>query len=44
MGLCRMAPETQTGALINLKGWNGEGDGREVEKGGEICIPVADSC
>ena len=39
-----MAQETQTGALINLEGWDGEGDGREVLKGGDICIPMADSC
>ena len=29
---------------INLEGWDGEGDGREVQKGGHIHIPVADSC
>ena len=29
---------------INLEGWDGEGDGREVLKGGDICIPMADSC
>ena len=29
---------------INLEGWNGEGDGREVQKRGNICIPMADSC
>ena len=23
---------------INLEGWNGEGDQREVQKGGDICI------
>ena len=39
-----MAQETPTGALINLEGWAGEGDGREVQKGGYICIPMADSC
>ena len=32
------------GPCINLEGWGGEGDGREVQKGGDICIPVADSC
>ena len=32
------------GLCINLEGWGGEGDGREVQKGGNICIPVADSC
>ena len=43
-----MAQETQTGLCINLEGWDGEGDtegdGREVQKGGDICIPMADSC
>ena len=29
---------------INLKGWDGTGDGREVQKGGDICMPMADSC
>ena len=38
-----MDQETQRGALFNLEGWDGEGDGREVQKGGNICIPVADS-
>ena len=28
----------------NLEGWGGEGDGREVQKGGNICTPMADSC
>ena len=32
------------GLCINLEGWDGEGDGREVEKEGGICIPMADSC
>ena len=32
------------GLCINLEGWDGVGDGREVQKGGDICIPVADSC
>ena len=29
---------------INLEGWDGEGDGREVQKEEDICIPMADSC
>ena len=29
---------------VNLEGWDGEGDGREVQKGGNIYIPMADSC
>ena len=27
----------------NVEGWNGTGGGREVQEGGEICIPMADS-
>ena len=32
------------GLCINLERWDGEGEGREVQKGGDICIPIADSC
>ena len=32
------------GLCINVEGWDGEGDGREVQKGGDICIPMSDSC
>ena len=32
------------GLCINLVVWNGEGDGREVQMGGDICIPKSDSC
>ena len=32
------------GLCINLEGWNGDVDGREFPKGGDICIPMADSC
>ena len=32
------------GLCINLVGWDREGDGREVQRGGDICIPVAESC
>ena len=32
------------GLCINLEGWDGEGDGREIQKGGNICILMADSC
>ena len=48
-----MAQETQ-GLCINLEGCMAqekqelcvklEGDGREFQKGGDTCIPVADSC
>ena len=30
--------ELKQGLCINLEGWDGEGDGREVQKGGNICI------
>ena len=32
------------GLCINLERWDGEGDGREFQKGGDTCIPMADSC
>ena len=32
------------GLCINLEGQDGEGDGWEVQKGGDIYIPMADSC
>ena len=32
------------GLCINLEGWDGEGDGREVQKPGDTCAPMADSC
>ena len=31
------------GLCVNLEGWDGEGDEREVQKRGDICIPMADS-
>ena len=36
--------ELKRGLCVNLEGWDGEGDGREVREGGDICIPMADSC
>ena len=43
MGICCTAQEIQTRALYQPRrvGW---GDGREVQKGGDTCIPMADSC
>ena len=32
------------GLCINLEGWDGERYGKEVQKEGDICIPMADSC
>ena len=25
-------------------GWDGVGDGRELQEGGDVCIPMTDSC
>ena len=36
--------ENKKELCINLEGWGGEGDGREVQKGRDICTPMADSC
>ena len=38
-----MAQETQRGALYQSIGV-GWCDGKEVHKGGDVCIPMADSC
>ena len=32
------------GLCIKLEGWDGEGDGRELQEEGVICIPFDDSC
>ena len=31
------------GLCINLEGWDGAGDGKEVQKEGDICIQMAGS-
>ena len=28
----------------NLEGWDGVGGEKEVQEGGDICIPMLDSC
>ena len=37
MGMCCVA-------LYQPEGWDGEGVGRGVQEGEDICIPMADSC
>ena len=32
------------GLCINLEGWDVAGDGRKLQKGGDIYISMADSC
>ena len=44
MGTCCMAQGTQAGALYQPRGVEWERDGREAQKGGGICLPMADSC
>ena len=44
MGICSCLRKLKQGLCINLEGWDEEGDGREVQKGGDICIPMANSC
>ena len=36
--------KVEQGLCINLEGWDGAGDEREVQEGGHICVPMADSC
>ena len=43
MGICYMTQGTQTGALWQTEEWDGEGDGREVQEGGDMGVPMADS-
>ena len=44
MGICCVPQGAQSSALRQPSGVDGEGDGREVQEGGDIYIPVADSC
>ena len=40
-----MTHRTETGLRNNPEVWAGEGSGRrEVQEGGDICIPTVDSC
>ena len=36
--------DLKQGLCTNLEGWDGEGDEREVQNGGDIHIPMANSC
>ena len=36
--------ELKQGLCIKLDGWDGEGDRKEVQEGGDICLPMADLC
>ena len=36
--------ELKQGLCINLEGWGGEDDRREIQEGEDTCVPVDDSC
>ena len=44
MGICCVAQETQTGALYQPRGVARGERWEELQKGGAICIPMADLC
>ena len=44
MRICCMTQGAQTGALRQLEGQEGKGDGREIQEGGNTGVPMADSC
>ena len=44
MGICCMSQGTQKGARVTLEGWDREGDGKEIQEGGDISIPMTGSC
>ena len=35
---------SNSSSVTTLEGWDVEGDGSEVQEGGDICISMADSC
>ena len=39
-----MTQGAQTGALGQPRGRDGVGGGKKAQEGGDICIPMADSC
>ena len=39
-----MTQGAQTGALGQPRGGGGVGGGKKAQGGGDICIPMADSC
>ena len=44
IGICCMTQEFNLVLCDNLEEWDGVEDGREAQEGGDICIPMADSC
>ena len=44
LGTCCMTQGAQSGALRHLEGWDEVGGGRAIQEGGDICIPITNSC
>ena len=44
MGICCMSQESQIGALYQSKEVEWGGDGRDIQEGEDVCIPMADLC
>ena len=44
LSLLYVSRKLKQGLCISLEGQDGDGGGREVQEGGDICIPMADSC
>ena len=44
MGIAAWLGKFKQGLCMKLEGQDEEGDVREVQKGGNICMPMVDSC
>ena len=44
MEICCDSGNSNWGSVTNLEGWERAGSGREVQEGGDICTPMANSC
>ena len=42
--ICKIDSQWEFAVWLRKLGWDGEGDGKEVQMGGDICIPMTDSC
>ena len=42
--LLKESGNSNWGSVSTLEGWDGAGDGREFQKGGDVYIPMAGSC
>ena len=44
VGICCMSWGPRSMLCDTLEGWDGVEDGKDVQEGGDICIPMADPC